>query len=115
MKNKKDCFRYNKEKICLDVKECGFFERFRGLMFRKKNFSDILLFDFKKPVGYSIHSWFVFFDFLAVWIDENDNVIEIKRVKPFVFRIKPKQKFSRLIEIPFSDKNKKTIQKLVEE
>ena len=43
MKNKKDCFRYNKEKICLDVKECGFFERFRGLMFRKKNFSDILL------------------------------------------------------------------------
>jgi len=114
MKDKELCFEYKGKGFNLNVKECNFLERFRGLMFRKKGFSEVLLFDFNKPVKYSIHSFFVKFDFIALWLDEKNNVIKIKRVKPFVFSIKPKQKFSKLIEIPITEKNCEIIQSLVE-
>jgi len=114
MKDRELCFKYKGKELKLNLKECNFFERFRGLMFRKKSFSDCLLFDFKKPVLWSIHSFFVNFDFIAIWLDDKNNVIETKKVKPFIFRIKPKQKFSKLVEIPMTKQNKNMIQNLVE-
>ena len=72
----------NKKKIILSVKETGFFSRGIGLMFRSFKTKN-LLFSFKKDVGLSITSFFVFFKFLASWLDDKNNVLEFKVVRPF--------------------------------
>lgn len=77
-------------------------------MFKSRN-SGNLLFEFKKNTGISIHSYFVFFPFLAIWLDDKNKIIEWKVVKPFTFRIKPKIKFRRLVEIPINGENRKII------
>lgn len=115
MKNKKLCFDYKKKRVCLRVKECSFFNRFRGLMFRRKENSKNLLFDFKKPVSYPIHSYFVFFRFVVLWFDSENNLIDKRLVKPFCFRIKPDKKFSKLVEIPLNKKNADLVKLLVGE
>ncbi|MFH1365099.1 MAG: hypothetical protein ABIH28_00755, partial [archaeon] len=56
------------KKINIEVVRCNFFQMFRGLMFTRKEKARVLLFDFKKPVKIAIHSYFVFFPFLAVWL-----------------------------------------------
>ena len=110
MKIKKVGFKNKGKKINFLVKECNALERIRGLMFRKNNLSDILLFNFRKKSRLMIHSYFVFFDFLAVWTDEKNNILEKKIVKPFTFSVKPKKSFNKLIEIPINKKNKRIIQ-----
>lgn len=80
-----------------------------GLMFRGKNTNN-LLFDFGKNVRMAIHSVFVFFDFLAVWLDENNQVIDVKLIKPFSLHFCPKESFFRLVEIPINEKNKEIIE-----
>ena len=51
-----------------------------GLMFSKpKN----LLFEFWKEGIHQIHSWFVFHEFDALYLDENMKVLEKFHVKPF--------------------------------
>jgi|TARA_Y100000294_G_scaffold176154_1_gene197848 uncharacterized membrane protein (UPF0127 family) len=109
MKIKKIGFKNKKREVNLLVNECNMLERIRGLMFRKNNADLILLFNFKKQVEWRIHSYFVFFDFLAVWTDDKNNIIERKIVKPFTLSIKPKKSFYKLIEIPINKKNKKII------
>jgi uncharacterized membrane protein (UPF0127 family) len=108
MKTKKIGFENKEGEINLLVKECNVLERIRGLMFKNKN-TENLLFNFKKYSKERIHSYFVFFDFLAVWIDDKNNIIERKIVKPFTLSIKPKKSFYKLIEIPINKKNKKII------
>jgi uncharacterized membrane protein (UPF0127 family) len=76
-----------------------------GLMFRTKNTKN-LLFSFNEPTRIAIHSLFVFHDFLAVWLDKDNNVLEYKLVTPFTLSIKPSKIFSKLVEIPFNDQNK---------
>jgi len=73
--------------------------RYIGMMFQLT--PAILHFEFKEPNLIPIHSAFCR-KFFAIWLDERNNIIEIKLVKPFQFNIKPKKKFSKLIEIPFS-------------
>lgn len=85
----------------LNVKSLGFLSRFRGLMFRGSD-TENLLFDFGRDVRFSIHSFFVFFSFLAVWLDSENKVIEYMIVRPFLFGIRPKIKFRRLVEIPIT-------------
>ena len=109
MKKKRVGFKNKGKKINLLVKECNILERIRGLMFRRNNADMILLFDFRKQTKERIHSYFVFFDFLAVWTDDKNNVIEKRIVKPFTLSIKPKKSFHKLIEIPINKKNKKII------
>jgi len=87
-------------KIKLDAKKCNFFHRFWGLMFCRRENAEILLFDFGKQVRIAIHSWFVFFPFVAVWLDENNKIIEKKIVLPFELIVLPKKSFSKLVEIP---------------
>jgi len=70
-----------------------------GLMFRTRK-TRPLLFEFNKDTRMAIHSFFVFFPFKAVWLDEKGKIIEQKIVKPFNFSARPKKPFRNLLEIP---------------
>ncbi len=93
-----------KRKLNLIVNKCTFFGKIRGLMFRRRENAKILLFEFKKPKRYAIHSFFVFFPFLVIWLDDRNNVLEWTLVYPWKFRVSPRKKFYKIVEIP---KNKK--------
>jgi uncharacterized membrane protein (UPF0127 family) len=73
-----------------------------GLMFKKN--SPPLLFIFKKPTRQPIHSFFCK-PFIAIWLNKKNQIIEIKKVKPNQLSIKPKQKFTKLLEIPENNPN----------
>lgn len=76
-------------------------------MFKRRQNAGALLFEFKKPVNLGIHSFFVFFPFVAVWLDEEDKVIEIKVVKSFTMSVEAKRPYRKLLEIPMNEKYKK--------
>lgn len=94
--------------ISVKVKKLSFWGRFTGLMFRSKSTQN-LLFEFNGATKQPIHSFFVFFDFLAIWLDSKNKVLEYKIVKPFLPSIKPAKKFSKLVEIPLNTANKKIL------
>lgn len=96
-------FNYKGKEIILEVKRCGFFGRFRGLMFRNLKDSRALLFDFERLVRFSIHSLFVRFPFVVIWLDENGKVVRIKKVDKNIFDLRPDKKFVKLIEIPVKE------------
>ena len=96
----------------VNAKKVGPLGKFIGLMF-KSNKTECLLFDFSKPVSISIHSCFVFFPFLAVWIDGKYSVLEKRVIYPWKFSVRPKSKFNMLVEIPFNEKNRKVIKSLM--
>lgn len=102
-------FKYKNKKIEVPVYRVSFIGRFTGLMFKRKNTRN-LLFDFGKESKIAIHSFFVFFSFLALWLDEDNNIIDWRIVNPFEFYVCPKNSFYRLVEIPINDKNKETIE-----
>lgn len=106
-------FRFKNKKINLDVKRAGFFGKITGLMFSRREKADNLLFEFKKPTQISIHSFFVFYNFLAVWFDENGRVVDIREIKPFNSGFYPSRKFTRLVEIPINRRNLKVVKTLV--
>lgn len=93
--------KYKGKNYSIKAKKCVFFNKFLGLMFKRKSFSTPLVFNFKKQVNLKIHSFFVFFPFLAIWFDEDNKIIETKKVMPFRKNISPKRKFKSLLEIPF--------------
>jgi len=100
----------NKTKI-INVKKCNSLQKITGLMFKSKN-TKSLLFEFSKKTNMAIHSFFVFFPFYAIWLDENNRVLEIKKVKPFTFHVKPKKPYRKLIEIPINNRYKDLIKLL---
>jgi uncharacterized membrane protein (UPF0127 family) len=79
----------------------SYLSKVRGLMFRPKNFSRPLVFTWKKPARRTIHSFFVFQKFVAVWVLGN-KIIEKRLVKPWKCAVTPKGKFDKLIEIPIT-------------
>lgn len=97
---------FGKKKFDVNVKELTAIQQAKGLMFRGRNCPNLL---FDRGGRWAIHSFFVFFDFLAVWLDEKNNVLEYKLVKPFTFHVIPKHKFAKLIEIPVNNRNKRLI------
>jgi uncharacterized membrane protein (UPF0127 family) len=99
---------FNKKKIDIKVRKLGFFGKGTGLMFKFRN-TENLLFEFRKPGRHAIHSFFVFFPFLALWLDEKNRVLERKIVFPFKATVKPKKEFYKLIEIPVNRKNSRII------
>lgn len=102
------------KKFDIDVKICNLFDMFRGLMFRRREKSSaLLLFNFKKPVRMKIHSLFVFFPFVAIWLDDKDRIIEIKKIIPWRLIIFPRKSFNKLVEIPLSTKYERIIKLLV--
>lgn len=94
--------------VRLKVKTTNSFTKFIGLICRTR-FCDNLIFKFKKDTRISIHSFFVFFPFLAIWLDFKNEVLDIKIVKPFSLNIRPRKNFRKIVEIPINDKNKKII------
>jgi len=60
---------YENKKIKIPVKRVSSLGKIIGLMFKKK-ITENLLFNFKKKTKMRIHSYLVFFNFLAVWLDK---------------------------------------------
>ncbi len=97
-------------KIKLNVTETGPIRQGIGFTFRTRN-TDCLLFDFKKEVYErgALTSFFVFFPFLALWLDKNNGVLEHKIIKPWILSILPSKPFRKVVEVPISPKNRKII------
>lgn len=114
MKFQKIQLTYHGENIILNLKKCNFFSKISGLTFTRKEKAKALLFEFKTPTLTAIHSLFVFFDFVGIWLDENGKVIEVKIVKPWAFSISPSRKFTKLIEIPINKEYSKVVKLLVD-
>ena len=108
-------FNYKGKKFEIEVNLVPWWYEGIGLMFMKKSSAKILLFRFNKEVRRGIFSFFIPFDFLAVWIDGKGNVLEVRMVKPGENGIKPEKKFKKLIEIPKSKKYEEIIKGLVGE
>lgn len=102
------------KKISISVKETGFFTRGIGLTFKTKTTRN-LLFDFSRDVTWqgNLTSFFVFFPFLTLWLDEKNRVIDFKIIKPFVFSISQKKKFRKIIEIPINKSNFSLVKRFV--
>ncbi|MEM3074643.1 MAG: hypothetical protein QW727_01740 [Candidatus Pacearchaeota archaeon] len=94
-----------------NIQEARGFNIFRGLMFRRKNKSPVFLFNSKS----SLHSFFVFFPFLVLWLDKKNNVADFKIVYPFLPYINTKKEYKRILEIPISKKNYNLVKIIVEE
>jgi len=106
-------FTNKKRKFVIDVKVCNSFEKFLGLMFKEREKSQALLFDFKKSKKIRIHSIFVFFSFVAVWIDDKNKIVDFEIVKPFSFIIFSRKFSNKLIEIPINKRYMNLVKLLV--
>lgn len=99
-------FRYKNKNFKIKVEKSEtILEQTIGLMFKKNSLP--LLFIFKKPKKYFIHSFFCQ-QFIAVWFLRK-KVIEISLIKPNAI-IKINQKSDKLLEIPINDKNFKLLE-----
>ncbi len=94
---------YKNKKININVKEISGLRKVLGLMMKRD--SEALLFVFKEDKKISLHSFFVFFDFLVLWLDDKDCVLEWRIVKPFSFSVLPEKNFRKIIEIPLNRRN----------
>ena len=90
--------KYKNKKLNIKVRKVSEFGKFSGLMFRTSRTKN-LLFDFSKELRLSIHSIFVFFKFLIVWLDKNNKVIEYKIVTPFTVAVLPKKTIQKIHRI----------------
>jgi len=100
---------YKSKKIIIkNLRKLSNLGKITGLMFRSKSAFN-LLFNFDKNTNMPIHSFFVFYDFLAIWTDENNNAVDFKIVRPFTSIIKSKRPFRKLIELPINESNKAII------
>lgn len=99
---------HHKKRISIPVKKISFFEKLFGLMFRR-NTTQNLLFEFSVPVHLAIHSWFVFFPFLIIWLDKKNQVLEWRVVQPFSTAVWPKKTYQKFIEIPLNASNRRVI------
>lgn len=108
MKRKITFFKKGKS-FSVIVKDCNLFWKGVGLMFSRRENAEILIFRFKKKTRIVIHSFFVFFPFAALWLNEKNEVIDSKIVKPFTSCVLPTEKSFSLIEIPLNKKNKNLV------
>jgi uncharacterized membrane protein (UPF0127 family) len=103
---KKEIINFNvgKNKISLEVFKVPWWFEGIGLMFSRRKKAKALIFDLKKEIKMKIHSFFVFYPFFAIWLDENKKIIDIKKVNPFSFGLLPSRNFRYLIEVPINEK-----------
>ncbi|HPD82162.1 MAG TPA: DUF192 domain-containing protein [Candidatus Pacearchaeota archaeon] len=96
---------YNSKKIKVqNVKKVREFEKITGLMFHRREKCPAMLFEFIHPTNMRIHSLFVFFPFLAVWLDDKNTIVDLKKIKPFELSAKSNKQFYKLLEIPINKK-----------
>ena len=106
----------NKE-VEIPVKQLSILGKFKGLMFSRREKAEILLFEFYKPTKNTFHSLFCFFPFYILWIDQENNVLEVKKCKLWRLKIVPSPRvksYSKVIEIPINKKNE-SILKIIDE
>jgi uncharacterized membrane protein (UPF0127 family) len=96
-------FNYGNKKIELKALKVPWWFEGIGLMFSRRKKARALIFDLKKERKFSIHSWFVFFPFVAIWLDENKKVVDIQKVNSFKFGVLPSRNFRYLIEVPINE------------
>jgi uncharacterized membrane protein (UPF0127 family) len=100
--------KYKNKRFDVKVKRVSELGKISGLMFRTKKTKN-LLFDFSKNIRLSIHSFFVFFKFLIIWLDKDNKVQEYRIVRPFTVAVLPKETFRKFIELPLNRENKSII------
>ncbi len=107
---------HKRKKIYIDLKKTNFISKGIGLTFKSKNTSN-LLFEFPKKVTWqgNLTSIFVFFPFIALWLDSKNKVIHKKIIKPFKFSISLNKPFNKIVEIPINVRNKKIIKNFLTE
>ncbi len=103
----------NKKIEIFGVKKCNWFEKIIGLMFSRREKANVLVFSFNKQTKMAIHSFFVFFPFIAIWLDDKNKVIEIKKIKPFTLKESATNPYYKLVEIPINKKYKKIVSSFV--
>lgn len=86
-----------------EIVVCSGFDKVRGLMFSSKENAHALLFNFDNDTSAPIHSFFCP-QFLAIWLDENNKIVDYKVVSPQRFSVAPSKPFRKLIEIPINKK-----------
>ena len=69
----------HKKKYC-----SSFISKFIGLMFHKKT-DKSYIFPFTKEMKQSLHTFFCFYPITVLFLNENKELVEIKRMKPFQF------------------------------
>ncbi len=110
---KKITIKYKKKRLKITAEDCNLLNKFVGLMFSRREKSRILLFDFKRKQKIKIHSIFVFYSFIALWLDDKSRVVDLKIVRPFTPCVSPKKPVFKLIEIPINNFYKKIIMALL--
>lgn len=103
----------NKDFFDIDARVCSELGKAKGLMFVRREKARALIFDFPDKTRLAIHSLFVFFPFVSVWLDDKSRIVSIKEVKPFLFSVRPEKPFLRLIEIPLNKKYKEIAKKIL--
>lgn len=98
---------HNGKIIEFPLKKCSSLGKFKGLMFSAN--SPLLIEIRNKP----IHSMFVFSTFLAIWLNDENKIVDYKLVPPFISSVMPQLDFSKIIEIPYKDKFKKIVDELI--
>jgi uncharacterized membrane protein (UPF0127 family) len=104
-------FNYSEIPELKEVKTIG--QEARGLTFKSKKNARALLFEFDKPVMLKIHSLFVGFSFVAIWLNHKDQIIKKNIIRPWKLSIGPKKPFTKLIEIPINDFYRREIHDLL--
>ena len=110
---KKIIIKYKKKKLEIVAKECNFLKKIIGLMFSRREKAKTLFFSFKTKQKMRIHSFFVFYPFVALWLDEKNKPVDVMIVRPFTFCISPKKSALTLIEIPINKSNEKIVKTLI--
>ena len=105
--------RYKGRKVFVNAEKINGLRKGIGLMFARRDSAKALLFDFHGKTKLLLHSFFVFFPFLAIWLDDKNKILEIKTVRPFSLNILSEKTFSKVVEIPLNQKYKKITEKLV--
>lgn len=76
-----------------------------GLMFKSRNYRRRLLFSFGGKARLAIHSLFCFYPFYAIWLDEDMDIIEVRKVAPFKLNVVPRRDYIYLLEVPINKYN----------
>jgi len=77
------------------------FSKARGLMFRRKlDHALVFLLDSETILGATIHSFFVFFPFDIVWLDNGRKIVDMAVVRPFRLFVAPKKRARYFLELP---------------
>lgn len=104
MRKEKIGLEFNGRKIFIEVERLSEFGKGLGLMFRRREKSPALLFDFKNPKQFHLTSLFVNFPFMILWLDEKNKIVDKTIAKPWRLHIPSKKKYYKIIEIPLNTK-----------